>query len=144
MLKRAFLFTGLAGAFLLLSNCAWEFSKVLHDKEVNANSLERLWAEGRSVPMGVVVPANNRWAPNAFVSEPSPPQPGQNTHVLILDDHYRGDDQGYRTPNGIIGDDISHSLLCSLPQNAAIQKITIDAIVLAKIRKECAVGTITQ
>jgi hypothetical protein len=56
---------------------------------------------------------------------------------MILDNHYRGSDPTYRTPSGVIGDQLSRDLLCSLPAKAAALRVALDSIVAAEIRSQC-------
>jgi len=81
-------------------------SRIFHDKAINADALQRLWSYGRSVPLQTVVPAHNRWTAHAFVAEASDEEPGRHTSVLILDDHYRGNDPTYRSQSGVVGNDL--------------------------------------
>lgn len=112
-------------------------SRVFHDKAVNADALQRLWSYGTQVPLGVVVPAANRWTTRAFAAERSGGGPSRRIAVLILDDHYRGDDPTYRSKSGIIGDDVSTALLCSVPAQAARKGVHIDPLVSDMIRTRC-------
>jgi hypothetical protein len=133
-----FLVAGITVLALVLGSL-WlrAFQLDIHDKAINADSLQRLWTYGRQVPLGEVVPAKNRWIPNAFIAEAAPPQPGTSTRVMILDDHYWGSDPSYRSPSGIIGDDISNGLLCSVEGQAVKTGVTIDEVVSRRIRHKC-------
>jgi hypothetical protein len=124
-------------AFALPAYWALSMHRIFHDKAVNANALQRLWSYGRSVPLRTVVPAHNRWTDNAFVAEPAVQAPGKDTSVLILDDHYRGGDPTYRTESGLIGDDLSIGLLCSLPSQAAAKGVRLDPVVVRLVRSRC-------
>jgi hypothetical protein len=116
------------------------FSRINHDKAVNVDALQRLWSYGVHVPLNVVVPANNKWTHHAFVAERFESDPPRQTSVLILDDHYRGDDPTYRSEDGIIGNQLSKGLLCSLPAQASEKHVTLDSRVAGKIEAECKNG----
>lgn len=121
------------GATILLAGKFYVGLKnVLYDKSMNANVFQRA-RQLPDIPLGVVVPAGNRWVANAFVAERST----DGIAVLILDDHYRGDDAMYRSGSGVIGDDISKPLLCALPADAALKAIVIDPVVSSLIEANC-------
>jgi hypothetical protein len=128
----------LLGALIFAGLWYSGFQRIVHDKAVNADALQRLWAHADELPLNTVIPARNQWTPNAFVAEKRPgARPGK-VSVLVLDDHYRGDDDSYRSQGGVIGDEISHGLLCSLPQKAGIKHVAIDPIVMRMITTSCA------
>jgi hypothetical protein len=129
--------------FLLLGGLAafavpfyFGFKRVAHDKAVNADVLQPL-REQPDLPLGKVVPSNNRWKRNAFVAE----RRVDGNAVLILDDHYRGRDPAYRSPDGVIGDEISSALLCSVPAQAKANAIVVDPAVLSMINRKCSRGS---
>jgi hypothetical protein len=117
------------------------FNRITHDKAVNADALQRLWSYGVQVPLNVVVPANNKWTDHAFVAERFDADPPRRTSVLILDDHYRGDDPTYRSEDGVIGDQLSLRLLCSIPAQASQKGVELDTRVFERIRNECSGGS---
>ncbi|MBC9030767.1 hypothetical protein IAG41_00025 [Sphingomonas sp. JC676] len=108
------------------------FQKNAHDKGFNADVLQPLRGQ-ENLPIGTIVPQNNRWKSNAFVAERS----GADNAVLILDDHYRGSDPAYRSDSGVIGDEISRTLLCSLPTHAKMKAVIIDPVVAHMISSKC-------
>ncbi len=110
----------------------YSFKRIVHDKSINANVLQRLY-EKPDIPLGTAVAPANRWASNAFIAE----RQADGIAVLILDDHYRGDDPAYRSASGVIGDEISNSLLCSLRAQATAQVIVIDPVVSTLIEAKC-------
>lgn len=112
------------------------FLAIEHDKAVNADSLQRLRNYGGQLPLGVVIPAGNRWASNAFVAEKSD-EAGDAIAVVLLDDHYQGSDPIYGSAGGLIGDKISTGLFCSLPRLARQQNVILDPAVEAAIQREC-------
>jgi len=127
----------LALAVLVLGGLwIYAFRLFVHDKAVTADALQRVWSYGKQVPLGVVVPPHNRWTPNAFVAEDAGRSDGS-VKVLILDDHYRSGDPDFASADGIIGDELSHKLLCTIPGQAATRKVELDAVVVAKIRQQC-------
>ena len=113
-----------------------QMDRVFHDKAVNANALQRIRQYEREIPLRTVVLPHNRWTDNAFVAEPSTNGAGA-ISVLIVDDHYRGSDPAYRTDAGLIGDEISLPLLCSLPSQAAAKGVRLDAVVMRSIHTRC-------
>jgi hypothetical protein len=113
------------------------FRRVIHDKAVNADALQRLSAHGNELPLNRVIPAGNRWTYRAFVAEKPAGARAGKVSILILDDHYQGDDDSYRSPSGIIGDQISHGLLCTLPQQASVKHVGIDPVVMRMIAASC-------
>jgi hypothetical protein len=129
---------------LLLTTAAFallwlvSFLRVVHDKSINADALQRLQAAGELLPLGVVVPSHNRWANNAFVAERPSNEHRRQISVLILDDHYRGTDPLLRSPSGVIGDEVSPSLLCSLRQQAKTKGVTVDPAIVDMIASRCA------
>jgi hypothetical protein len=110
-------------------------SVVGHDKSVNSR-LQRLWSDAGGVPLGTVVPANNRWMENAFVADQSG-ETGKQVVVLILDDHYRSGDESLRSESGVIGDSISPQILCSIPMQARTRQVVLDPAVRKLIADEC-------
>ena len=110
--------------------------RIVHDKAINSDALQRVENYGRRVPLGTVVPAHNRWTTNAFIAEASDKEVYGGTSVLILDDHYRGGDPTYRTESGVIGD-LSVPLLCSIPSQAAGRGVYVDPAVLRLIHSRC-------
>lgn len=141
MTERVAMFLSLLILLVALMFAIWwylSFQRVVHDKAIDADALQRLWVHGQELPLNTVVPARNRWTRNAFVADQQAGvRPGK-VSVLILDDHYRGDDDSYRSPSGVIGDEISPGLLCSLPRQAAIKHVAIDPIVMRMITISCA------
>lgn len=127
----ALLFWGFLGYWAI------DMNRVSHDKAVNADALQRLWSFGTQIPLGVVIPANNQWTTRAFVAERFDGDPPRQTSILILDDHYRGDDPTYRSDSGVIGNELSIGLLCSIPTQASIKRVNLDPIVLGMIRSRC-------
>jgi hypothetical protein len=111
--------------------------RIVHDKAINADALQRVWSYGRAVPLGTVIPPHNRWTDDAFVAEASDEEAGRTTSVLILDDHYRGSDPTYRTESGVIGNDVSISLLCSLPAQASTEGVRLDPVVVRLVQSRC-------
>ena len=114
---------------------AIDFQKIGHDKEINSDVFQRLHRENK-LPLGTLVPQNNHWISNAFVAESS----RDGYAVLIIDDHYRGDDPAYRSESGVIGDEISRRVLCSLPAQARSKAVIIDPVVAQLIKSQCANG----
>ena len=108
---------------------------VSHDYSVNSE-LQILWEDPKGAPLGVVLPAGNRWMENAFVADQSHGE-GKKVAVLILDDHYRSGDLTLRSENGVIGDPISRKVLCSVPAQAVRKQVTIDRTVQRLISKQC-------
>lgn len=123
--------------FVLVIGWLIAMNHVFHDKAVNADALQRLGSYGRKLPMRTVIPAHNHWTDKAFIAEPSKEEAGRDASVLILDDHYRGDDPTYRTESGIIGDELSLPVLCSVPVQAANKGVSLDPVVLRMIRSKC-------
>lgn len=115
----------------------WGFQQTIHDKAVNSDSLQKLQSGGFDIPVGVVVPAKNKWVPNAFVAEPAGTESGKEINVLILDDHYVGNDFTLRSANGLIGGDLTLALFCSLPAKAAQANVRLDRVVSTEIAKQC-------
>ena len=114
------------------------FERVVHDKAANADGMQRLWRQAPNLPIGVVVPSNNRWNQHAFVAERSTRYNDRGgVGILILDDHYTGDDETYSSGNGVIGDDLSAALLCAVPAKAALSGVIIDPIVKSMIATRC-------
>lgn len=106
-----------------------------HDKSMNSR-LQVLWEEPRGVPLGIVVPADNRWIENAFVAEASDATDKQ-IAVLLLDDHYMSGDYSLRSRSGVIGDKISREVLCSVPAQARTANVDLDAVIQRVIAAEC-------
>jgi hypothetical protein len=125
-------------ALLIASVAGWliyTLAVLSHDKSINSQ-VQSLWLDPQGVPVGVVQPANNRWMKEAFIADTSTEE-GKMVAVLILDDHYRSNDATYRSESGIIGDQISPSVLCSLPSQALKNGVAIDPVVERLIAKEC-------
>ncbi|XJJ67994.1 hypothetical protein WBP07_02930 [Novosphingobium sp. BL-8A] len=108
---------------------------ISHDKSINSD-LQRLWDNPQGLPLGVAVPANNRWMPNAFVADRSSGE-FRKVSLLILDDHYRSTDPAYLSENGVIGGVISGNVLCSIPVQSLRNNIELDPAVRKLIEAEC-------
>jgi hypothetical protein len=106
-----------------------------HDKSINSQ-MGILWLDPQGVPIGVVQSANNRWMKHAFVADRSN-EDGKQIAVLVLDDHYRGGDPSYRSESGVIGDPISKSVLCAVPEQAAAKHVALDPVIQRLIRTHC-------
>jgi hypothetical protein len=133
----AMLAIGFALALAFIAYWIIGFSRITHDKSVSSD-LQRLWLDGDQLQAGVVVAGNNRWTEHAFVADKViRPEPGKKALVLILDDHYRGDDPTYRSDTGIIGDDLSPGILCSVDAQAAAKRVALDPLISRKIRSIC-------
>jgi hypothetical protein len=113
-------------------------SVVSHDKSVNSE-VGILWETGDHVPLGTVVPPNNRWIDHAFIAERATPEGLVKRSILVLDDHYRSGDPTLRTETGVIGDSISREVLCSVPAQAKAQANTVklDPVVQRLISNKC-------
>jgi len=85
---------------------------ISHDKSVNSE-VGILWESSDRVPLGTVVPANNRWIEHAFIADSANGRHLVRRRALILDDHYLSSDPTLRTDTGVIGDAISREVLCS-------------------------------
>ena len=109
-----------------------------HDKSRNTD-IAYLWQDARGVPLGVVIPANNAWMQSAFVADTSH-EKLKAVSLLILDDHYRSNDPDYSSESGVIGDEISVRVLCSVPAQTARLHIRLDAVVQKRIAERCASG----
>ncbi|AQR72426.1 hypothetical protein BXU08_00965 [Sphingomonas sp. LM7] len=109
-----------------------DVTRTSHDKAINADVLQPL-REQKDLPFGTVVPRDNRWEANAFIAE----YRDGKIAVLILDDHYWGGDPAYRSGNGVIGDDISYGLLCSIPAQARARRVALDPAVDIMIKSHC-------
>jgi hypothetical protein len=129
--------TGLILAVAFFAYWVVDLSRVVHDKAVNADGLQRLPNDGAAVPLNVVLPPNNRWTAHAFIAEQRKADPGRQISVLILDDHYRGDDPTYRTASGVIGEGLSIALLCSVPAQADAKGVRLDPDVAQLIHSKC-------
>jgi hypothetical protein len=110
-------------------------SVVGHDKAVNSR-LQMLWSDPKSVPLRTLIPANNRWMENAFIADESREE-GKAVAVLILDDHYKSGDYSLRSQSGVIGDEISRAVLCSVPTQAKRKKVSLDEVVRRRISAIC-------
>lgn len=134
------IFTGAMLSFLVLAG-QWvmQIQYDFHDKAINANSLQRLWSQGGTLPVDEIVPSNNKWTKNAFIAETRSSDGPNKIRVLILDDHYLGKDMTYRSRSGVIGDEISEMLLCSLPAKAKRTRLKIDPVVMDMINSRCAI-----
>ena len=106
-----------------------------HDKSINSQ-FGILWLDPQGVPVGVVQPRNNRWMEEAFIADRSTEE-GKKIAVLILDDHYRGGDPTYRSESGVIGDRISHAVLCSVPAQAQTKRVALDPVIQRLIAAQC-------
>jgi hypothetical protein len=106
------------------------------DKSVNSE-VGILWETTDRVPLGTVVPANNRWISHAFIADRAH-DPLVRRSVLILDDHYRSGDLTLRTESGVIGDGISRPVLCSVPAQAKAKSVKVDPVVEKLLNAECA------
>jgi len=125
-------------ALLVTAIAAWLLytaTVLTHDKSINSK-VGILWQDPKGVPIGVVQPPNNRWMKEAFVADASNEE-GKKVAVLILDDHYRGGDPTYRSESGVIGDEISKPVLCSVPAQARAKNISLDPVVQRLILAEC-------
>lgn len=132
---------GSVAVLLVLAGIRYWYVKIeddFHDKAINANGLQRLWTYGDNLPLGTLVARNNQWSENAFVAERQRGDGGEKIAVLILDDHYRGDDMTYRSHSGVIGDEISLSLLCALPSKVGWKSLNVDLAVRQMINSRCA------
>lgn len=95
-----------------------------------------LWSDPKSVPLRTLIPANNRWMENAFIADESREE-GKAVAVLILDDHYKSGDYSLRSQSGVIGDEISRAVLCSVPTQAKRKKVSLDEVVRRRISAIC-------
>jgi hypothetical protein len=116
----------------------YTLSVLSHDKTLNGQ-LQDVWANPRGVPLRVVVPPNNTWMDRAFVADVSSDR-FKGVAVLILDDHYRSRDPTYRSDSGVVGDPVSHRVLCSVPEQARAKKVVLDAVVARSIDAICGKG----
>lgn len=122
----------------IVAVAAWFVTTIFnvgHDYSVNSR-LQLLWLDPKGAPLGVVVPANNRWMRNAFVADESH-EDGKKIAVLILDDHYRSGDPTLRSESGVIGDPISRKVLCSVPPQAVRKQVAIDETVQRFVDGQC-------
>ena len=110
-------------------------SAVGHDKTLNSR-LQLLWSKPGGVPLRIVVPPSTRWMENAFIAEASEEEV-KPVAVLILDDHYRSGDYMLRSKSGVVGDEISREVLCSVPEQARSDKVRLDPVVQRLIAAEC-------
>lgn len=123
----------LLGALLAYAAGAYlQYRSIAYDKGVNANVLQSL-RDKRNLPVGIVVPPNNRWKSNAFIAE----RDGTTYSILILDDHYRGSDRSFRSDSGVIGDEIGQGFLCAIPAQATAKGVAIDPAVTRMIKSRC-------
>ena len=128
-------------ALLIASFVGWIlFTLVVisHDKSLNSR-VAILWMNPRGAPLGIVVPAKNRWMENSFIAEASHDKLTK-IAVLILDDHYESGDYSLRSESGVVGDEISRNVLCSVQAQARGKRVSLDPVVQRLIVSRCGNG----